>query len=247
MAKHINTFKNGLNFDVNENSYPNTCYPEAYNLRIMAESNQDSATLTNIRDDKVISRLTDYVIVGRIILGEKLVLFLRHITIADRGKILSIPLEHINSPTFNINKLSYKVIGCPNFNFADNVAIVGVYENDITQNVYFIDNNNVLRVVNIYQSYETDQDASILNVTKPALMEKIELHKIVDGNLKTGTYQYAYCFFKRGGGETIYSSGTTPIYLSASSLTEGNSSQFRGSVSGENSGKGLNIITWVDP
>ena len=247
MAKHINTFKNGLNFDVNENSYPNTCYPEAYNLRIMAESNQDSATLTNIRDDKVISRLTDYVIVGRIILGEKLVLFLRHITIADRGKILSIPLEHINFPTFNINNLSYRVIECPNFNFADNVAIVGVYENDITQNVYFIDNNNVLRVVNIYQSYETDQDASILNVTKPALMEKIELHKIVDGKLKTGTYQYAYCFFKRGGGETIYSSGTTPIYLSASSLTEGNSSQFRGSVSGENSGKGLNIITWVDP
>ena len=54
MAKHINTFQGGLDLDTNVNSYDNTHYPYALNMRLISDTSGESGTLTNMEDSKVI-------------------------------------------------------------------------------------------------------------------------------------------------------------------------------------------------
>jgi len=247
--KHLNTFSKGLNLDTDRTVYPKESYPFAKNLRMVSEEEHTSYTLSNIKETLSVTNGLSAIhkVVGLITVEENLIVFIKDTTPNSLDYICKVPIADIEDGVLTgDNIISSYTYEKALFDFDDEVYPVAKVESDTIKKVYWIDKNNPLRVINLVTPLNS-QDPTSFNVIKKSELYSPRLHEIIGGSLKTGIYQYAYCLYQQNGSETIYSGATSLIPLSTSSLNETDSRNFRGSVSGEISGKGVRVIAWIDP
>lgn len=243
MALHNNTFNGGLDLDSNPNSYSNTHYPYALNMRIFSSDSNTSSTLSSMEDSELIFNIPNpLVIVGLGTMRNNLVIFAIDNSVKlspSIGNIYYIPFDNLVNGLDISNYLKVR----KQFGFSSNVSIVCRYETPTIQKVYWIDENNSLRFANLALSFAelNAKDLTEFNVNREVTLSTPTLSSITTGTLKSGVYQYAYAQYNLGGAETGYSTASKPIPISLSSLTESTSLLFRGSNIGEISNKGIVI------
>ena len=90
MALHVNTFKGGLDLDTDVTAYDNTYYPYALNLRLISDGSNSSGTLSSMEDSTTMFSIpTNYTVVGKTILNDYLIMFLKH-NFTSSGRIYKI-------------------------------------------------------------------------------------------------------------------------------------------------------------
>lgn len=102
--------------------------------------------------------------------------------------------------------------------------VIGRYENENVQKIYFTDNYNQLRILNI-------ADPDIINISKDSLdinpsveFDDVELDSVISGGSFTqGIVQYAYSLYNDNGSESKISSLSYP-FLVDNTLTSSNKS-----------------------
>lgn len=119
------------------------------------------------------------------------------------------PLNYTTTLIYNglLNMTIYRPIANPGM-------IIGRYENEDIQKIYWTDNYNSPRFINVADPnafYLTPNQLDLfpkLNISEPRLKEIIQT-----GNILEGTYQAAYRLSKKTGGETVFSSLSNPIHV----------------------------------
>ena len=204
---------------------------ENYNLRLATNEGNTMMSLVNERGPKELvlhidtkpwateesdDRYTNSIVgtpIGTAVLNHKLVLF----TVEESNSYIYVFKESDN-PIWNLTgKLLYK----GNLGFSTDYPIETLvsYESENIQKVYWTDNNNQPRVINIVTSmdYKTGKynDSSFDFVQELALKEEVYVTKLYGaGEFPPGVIQYAFTYYNKYGQESniFY---TTPLqYIS---------------------------------
>lgn len=96
-------------------------------------------------------------------------------------------------------------------------ATVGRYENDGIKRIYWSDNFNRVRTLNVADEHAMALDPSILNI-RPSIDFSIPiLQEITSGHLIVGCYHLAYRLKNSGGATTNFSEPSNPIFIATGS------------------------------
>lgn len=115
-------------------------------------------------------------------------------------------------------------------------AITGRYESQSIQRIYWSDNYNKIRTLNVTQQQLMAFDPSLLSVQPNTKFTQPILNAIIGGSLVSGAYQLAYRLSKTLGSVTNISELSNPVYLNTS--PEGSAFQNYEGTSG-NTSKGI--------
>ncbi len=123
---------------------------------------------------------------------------------------------------------SIKLVYTENVNFttlnpiANPGGIVGIYETESIQSIYWTDRLNDLRTINVANPNLMATSPFTLSINIDIELEKPILEQIVlGGSLDVGHYQIAYSLVTDSGAETPYSHTSNSIYISNSDITNG--------------------------
>ena len=126
------------------------------------------------------------------------------------------------------------------------IRLEALVENETITRLYWTDNKNPLRTLNVRQEGKNQLPPNTLNVTPMMKPSQPVLDKTVNGTLPTGVYQYTYKYISANGGETTFSPLSNMYHTSEEGF--GSSTEYGGSPSGEVSSQGFRIaIDDVDP
>lgn len=208
---YLNTFTGGMNSDAEAEFQPQNTYRKAVHGRIIfnadgtyAFENDKGNTLSFTLKDYAGVALSGYTIIGWAAFSDKVVLFSTDGTNSEIGYV-----------TFDDSAIgSYQQVFNdkydPNGDFLDfgtrhNIEAVAVKETADTERVYFTDNNNEYRVVNILLGSDFSYTPTGIPLEYPYWysvhsmsvyadweMGVIKYNERVSGSLKTGVYQYSY-------------------------------------------------------
>jgi len=223
MPKHTCSYSGGMNKDLSVNQYPNTCYFDATNLRLITT---DSSGLTNEAfvtpkgNAAAFTIVSDGLVIGHTILRDFLVLFVNDLGATNPDRIYKIPLTSLKTATdITVNNIYYWTAVHPqerylvywgDLGFHTNYPIraVGSYENEDVQKVYWVDGLNPLRHINtIYNATYNDLanlDPELLEVLPNHTYGSYALTEGIGGHLKAGRIQYSYQLYSVSGSETMY-------------------------------------------
>jgi len=95
---------------------------------------------------------------------------------------------------------------------------IGYYESDDIINVYWTDNFNMIRHINIYDNPYTGT-VDTLDILSNVYFQPMIIANIGSGSLNVGMVQYAYQYYNINGTETVYSACTEMVHLTNSSET----------------------------
>ena len=133
-----------------------------------------------------------------------------------------------NSQTFDPSSTSMELIyGAPlNMSTYFNIpptAIVGRYETEAIQKIWFTDFFNPLRFINVADPEVMAEHPSLLSITPEITMYKPILSDVNDGGsvIDTGVYQLTYRMTKTNGVSTVYSPFSNIVSLGLTPLSSG--------------------------
>lgn len=136
------------------------------------------------------------------------------------------------------------------FSLVNRIKAVSRYETPNIQKVYWTDNYNTLRyldvaknltitgsayTVNDYMSTAMFEFLPLFNSSKPTLSD------VVSGSIQTGVVQYAYQLYRANGAETAMSSVSDVIHVVSDNDFKPNTIYYKGDAEQVNSGKGFVI------
>lgn len=145
------------------------------------------------------------------------------------GRIWSVNTEAaIPQDTLTLIK---NATGANAFNFTSQKPIfaVGRYENADVQKVYWVDDLNNMRFVNIADADVATQDVDQFDIIADVTFEMPVLSSMGSGSLGVGTVQYAYQLFNNNGAETTYSPASNLVHLARSGERLPTSNLYKGS------------------
>lgn len=264
MGKMTNEFSAGMDKDSSKNKYDNRHYYDANNVRIFTQDGNTSGALEDI--EGTLERLNlatihaNARVVGHCILRDDIILFVTSNTtttpnISYTDWILKIPIATIEALTasniYNANPdyiapiNTGDVIYTENMGFciANPIYAVPRHETDNVQKIYWVDDYNPFRYLNIVYNADTN-DLETLPIDRLEVIGNIELTQptldgIVGGNLRSGRIQYGYQLYALNGSETVFSPLSTLINLTESSVFATNTEKFKGSFLDDNTNKGV--------
>ena len=238
--KSINTFSKGMNKDLDLSVIPKDSYLHAENFRLITDEGSTTTSL-EVVDGNVLQNnfvlSSGYEIVGYTSIRNQIVFFT---TNNIYSIIYSCDIENGVYTNFTIvydDNLSPdgSRIG---LSTTRKVKAIGRYESSGIIKVYWTDNYNKLRFINI-----ADPDIQTYSVNKfeiiPAHIQRsISIDSIGIGVLDTGAVQYSYQLYNLYGAETSY---TSPSFLTilGEYKTTGSDVLFTGSDVDDNSGKSI--------
>ncbi len=224
LPKHTASYSGGMNKDVSYNQYPNTCYFDAKNLRLITGDSDGltSEALTLPKGNVVAFTLpANMVMLGHTVLRDYLIILAHDSTLgANPDKIYRIALSSINRAdilgAITIDNIYYWLGGTHYLVYEENlgfnlnypIRVVGNYENADVQKIYWCDGLNTLKHINtIYNATYND-----LSTLDPQLLEILPNHTYgsyaltegIGGNLKAGRIQYSYQLYSVSGTETLF-------------------------------------------
>lgn len=229
MIRSDNHIFAGMQRDTSVSKHQAQFLVDALNIRLTARDDKTSLSMTNEKGTKLLSFLfkeynnstgtwssqsnvsLEGVYIGHCVLNEYLILF----TYIDSSNsaIYRINLKTINNNSYIATRL-YK--GDLGFDRSFPIETVASYENAFIQKVYWTDNKNQPRVINI----APDKDALISSYTKYsfdfspvlALNESVTVSKKYSGgSFASGVIQYAITYYNKYGHETPVVI-VTPLY-----------------------------------
>jgi hypothetical protein len=254
-----NTFQNGLNMDLDPRMQPAGTYRDANNIKIVSTEGS-TFTVENIKGtiEVLDTGETDGNIVGYYSFSDKLVVM--HVYGYNRtNSVTKIFMYTLNDDnTFvsekDINNADTHIYSA-NMQMDEriHVKIVGVLENKSIRRIYWTDNINPVRSINLEKEvYEIDNypiSTSVLPVNNLSLLpESIVsgpyLSSVIGGSLPVGAYQYCAQYITTDGAETAVGP-FSGIYHTSANI--GDYNQFTGSPQGVGSSMGFNIkVTNLD-
>lgn len=258
--QQVNSFIAGMNLDASDQYLPDSNYREAYNLRLVADTNSNTGTLHNIEGVKLYQRITTDL--PTLAEGESYtnIRVIHTDTIRKYGvAIVKATVKSSESETeyyyifrfINKDELSEGESGTPKLIFGpcstqigDNISSVTRYEDDDNIKFYFADGIKPIRSLNISPSIDSTRpmtDDGSFSIYPTALLSQPEFVTLGSGNLKAGAYQYGYQLFTKNGAETEISPLTNLIYTTESSVSPTTSNTVKGSAKGDNTGKSIQI------
>ena len=91
--------------------------------------------------------------------------------------------------------------------------VIGFYEDSDLIKIYWTDNHNMIRSINIMDDRVAGKDPSTLDIVPLVNLNTPTVINISNGNLPVGKIQYAYQYFNINGTETVFSNCTPLIHL----------------------------------
>jgi hypothetical protein len=129
----------------------------------------------------------------------------------------------------------------PNLNMAPNVSVKveGIIENECLNRIYFTDNINPLRTINLRSKTLYSLTTDEINISPQANMNQPVLDTVLSGRLPVGVYQYAFKYVNDNGAET----GMSPLsnLMHISNQPSNSYKSYFGGPKGQLSGDGLAI------
>lgn len=127
-----------------------------------------------------------------------------------------------NNVTFDPVDASLKLIYAGKLNFSTywnipQTGVVGRYENNLIQRLYWTDNYNKLRSLNVVDPQVGAIDIDLLNI-QPFINMNIPILKSITSasgttEIEIGSYQIAYKLSNLGGGSTTFSVPSNPVFV----------------------------------
>ena len=127
-----------------------------------------------------------------------------------------------NNLTFDSNDASLKLIYAGKLNFSTywnipQTGVIGRYENDLIQRLYWTDNYNKLRSLNVVDPQVGALDIDLLNI-QPFISMNVPILKSITSasgtaEIEVGSYQIAYKLSNLGGGSTTFSVPSNPVFV----------------------------------
>lgn len=214
--KYINWKTKGMNRDISVSAFNSEFAFENLNIRLSTNEGNTMMSWVNERGTKELTlSITDtngynrsYITgtpIGTAVLNHKLVLF----TCSDYIYVFE------KSSTLNTLKGKVLYFGHLGFNPNHPLETLVSYESETIQKVYWTDNLNQPRVINIVGTIEKNNDNQFDFVPELQLKEKISVSKMFGtGEFPPGVIQYAFTYYNKYGQESniFY---TTPLqYIS---------------------------------
>jgi hypothetical protein len=233
--RHINTFSGGIDRDTSVNKYDNTHYYDAENIRPISNNTFTSGAISNVDGllEKVdfenisvnapsgsfISNITIYKV---IVIRDHLVVFanfsLTILNELDPGKIVDgiITADLVDGEFTNFNIPIYYYDGSSNpLDFHKDMSVVGRYESQNIQKVYWADGVNPLRVANIKRNPSLITPGELDHVPDVTFSNITDLEVVQGGSYTSGVVQYAYQLYNPYGAITTISPVSNPVLLSS--------------------------------
>jgi len=229
MPKLTNSFKGGMNKDISPNEYPNTCYFNAENFRVIVDNGDglSSASLASPKGNIVSFTLpVDHVYLGSTVLREKLILLTKDtsvgITLPDKIYVLTLSDVLVGSYIITGADLIYEQDLGFDINYP--IKVVGNYENAEVQKIYWVDGLNPLKHLNIVSSAFNDLSIlspELLNILPNHTYGSYTLTELSGGHLKAGRIQYSYQLYSVSGTETMFAPPSKLYNLTSSDISDG--------------------------
>ena len=128
-----------------------------------------------------------------------------------------------------------------NFTTRHPIQAVGRFETDCTQKLYWTDNYNPLRTINVADTNTFAIPLDIIDLVPTVDHSAVQITNVPQGgNLDTGVYQIIYRQKNVSGGETSFSIPSTLVNI-VTADEDGNYEDYIGESSGSNSGKSISF------
>jgi hypothetical protein len=231
MPKFTHGYKGGINKDISPNEYPNTCYLDARNLRVIVDSSEglSTASLSTPRGNLPSFTLPDLTYyMGHAVLRDKLIILAKHLWIEDAypDKIYVLNIADVITGT-NVMVSGAHLVYEQNLNFQINhpIKIVANYENADVQKIYWVDGINPLRHLNIVSNPDYNNLSTLhpelLNILPNHTYGSYELTELTGGHLKAGRIQYSYQLYSVSGTETMFAPPSKLYNLTSYDIADG--------------------------
>lgn len=165
-------------------------------------------------------------------------------TRADKNRTIFLLVDF--DANFTVTKVTdlrvcYEAVGkeYPDLNMDIDRAlrIEHIIENDNINRIYWTDNKNPLRTLNIRQPQLDELSIDSLDITPLMEPSQITIDKTLHGSLPVGTYQYTYKYISKNGGETTFSPISNMYHVSNQNF--GSSANYGGGPRGELGSQGF--------
>jgi hypothetical protein len=252
MERFVNTYSDGMDQDSSLNKFDPKHYFEAWNLSPLTDEGLANAAMNSIKSTLYHASASwgEYVyVIGHCRVRNYLVLFLTVSIDEDPGGDDPSSYGYIASIDLSSSSLTQTNVWTKeglNFTTAHPIfdQTVGRYERADVIKVWWTDNFNVLRGVNIM---DPPDDISDIEIVGDVDMSQPTISSIGNGSINVGMIQYSYQLYNLGGSETIFSP-VSPLYnIVEESYYRANTSGFKGGDSRDdqdasiNSGKSVTV------
>ena len=119
------------------------------------------------------------------------------------------------------------------------VRVEALIENECISRIYWTDNKNPLRTLNLSQEGKNQLPPDTLNITPLMAPSQPVLDQTIHGSLPVGVYQYTYKYISANGGETTFSPLSNVYHTSDQGF--GSSQLYGGGPKGEIGTQGFKI------
>lgn len=194
--KQVHMVPLGMNQDLSISKFNQELSYENWNIRIIPNESDSALSIANEQGNELISNVAlQGQCLGYAVLNQYLVLFTKSSTLDYIYRI-----ENINNPTTVV-----LFSGNLNFSLEYPIESLPLYETETVQKIYFTDNRNPLRVINIVAdpSQWVGNDAAFNFVPLMRMTETVSItQKRLGGLFNSGVIQYAVSYFNAFGAET---------------------------------------------
>lgn len=238
----LNIFTKGLNKDVAKSVQPKDSYYHAENVRILTDSSgRSSGAMINVRGNSHILDIDEGYVLGYTTIRDYIIVF--SVTTSGVGQIWKIARNDVIYSTQVPPLLVYQDVDL-GFSVNNLIDAVGLYESTDVQKVYWTDNNNEVRMLNVVSSTGvypiTDVPVENLGLVNAVMFSVPKLNEILSGgSRKAGVIQYAYKLYNLYGVETSLSPLSNLISLTDSDERISESFNYDGADKGTDTGKSI--------
>jgi len=234
MERHVNTYIGGMDQDSSLNKFDMKHYFEAWNLSPLSDKGLANGAMNSImgttsRGPADLPYQAVQFLIGHCQIRNWLVLI---VTQSEEEEPSATGWDYIYRIDMSSGWNATEVVAWQGLKLSTKHPIfdqtVGRYERDGFIKVWWTDDHNVLRGINIMDPPDNVSDVDIVgdvNLTHPIITA------IGTGNIPVGAVQYAYQLYNLGGSETIFSA-VSPLYsLTTKGIHATDTTNFKGSPS----------------
>ena len=240
MPVHSSSYKNGMDRDSSKNKYQPDSYYKLRNMRVTSFEELSNGTIQTLKGNTLHIEYPqgylNHVIIGWKVIRKYLIVWSTETNddIGGKGTIWYTDLSI--SDTWHLVFESDDMLLTAKHPIFDEA--IGFYEDETIVKVYWTDNFNMVRFIDIFHPPDAIDFSSGINIVSNVSLSAPKVINIGSGNLYVGRVQYAIQYYNIGGIETTLSSCTPLINLTQSNerLSGTNIRKYEGSKALDNSG-----------
>lgn len=251
--KHINTFDGGLKQDYNENYTAANTYFDSLNGRLVYNENNNTMAWTFANGTKLIfTLLANEELIAAHETNGKLIIFT---TDGTRSRILGITENlfgvHNLTELFNDDYDPYN----QRLSFKNRCEIKSILENDGIERIYWDDDDNDPRALNIFQlgdwstysgpPYPNSYSVHSMSRMIDLYWGNIRYVKNISGELTVGKRQYFYRYIHENGYTSPWSPISEAVFVTSDEPTTSDWNEYEMEISGTSTRKG-HLIRLID-